>query len=82
MHHSKQVKLQQQIKFLRSQFLQGSNLPLSDVLSQPSDHASFDSYRFLLEAKNLLANGDALGLSWASTQCRSFLSVGSGDIDR
>ena len=34
MHHSKQVRLQQQIKFLRSQFLQGSDLPLSDVLSK------------------------------------------------
>ena len=34
MHHSKQVGLQQQIKFLRSQFLQGSDLPLSDVLSK------------------------------------------------
>ena len=34
MHHSKQVRLQQQIKFLRSQFLQGSDLPLSDVFSK------------------------------------------------
>ena len=34
MHHSKQVRLQQQIKFLRNQFLQGSDLPLSDVLSK------------------------------------------------
>ena len=34
MHHSKQFRLRQQIKFLRSQFLQGSVLPLSDVLSQ------------------------------------------------
>ena len=34
MHHSKQVRLQQQITFLRSQFLQGSDLPLSDVLSK------------------------------------------------
>ena len=33
-HHSKQVRLQQQIRFLRSQFLQGSDLPLSDVLSK------------------------------------------------
>ena len=34
MHHSKQVRLKQQIRFLRSQFLQGSDLPLSDVLSK------------------------------------------------
>ena len=34
MHHSKQLKLQQQISFLRSQFLQGSDLPLSEVLSK------------------------------------------------
>lgn len=34
MHHSNQVRLQQQIRFLRSQFLQGSDLPLSDVLSK------------------------------------------------
>ena len=32
--HSNQVKLQQQIKFLRNQFLQGCDLPLSDVLSK------------------------------------------------
>ena len=32
-HHSKQVRVQQQLRFLRSQFLQGSDLPLSDVLS-------------------------------------------------
>jgi len=34
MRHSNQARLQQQIKFLRSQFLQGSNLPLSDILSK------------------------------------------------
>ena len=34
MRHSKQARLRQQIKFLRSQFLQGSDLPLSDVLSK------------------------------------------------
>lgn len=34
MCHSNQVKLQQQIRFLRNQFLQGCELPLSDVLSQ------------------------------------------------
>lgn len=35
MQHSKQVRLQQQIRFLRSQFLQGSSdFPLNDVLSK------------------------------------------------
>lgn len=34
MFHSNQVKLQQQVKFLRNQFLQGCDLPLSDVLSK------------------------------------------------
>ena len=34
MCHSKQVRLERQIKFLRRQYLQGSDLPLSDVLSK------------------------------------------------
>ena len=73
MCHSTQGQFQQQVRFLRQQFLQDGGLPFTDVLSAEAISQALVAIGIVLEGQDLLASGHTLGFSRPGPEPRSFL---------